>query len=353
MDLVKIRGGRDTIDNVAHRDRLPSADDDPMMKFTQQYNLTLGETVALVGGAHNFGSAHGKCSGYQGQWTASPLSWFGPEGSDPTFFPDLIKEDWRWYEVCTFENDTVKYVSIPDPFANGIPEGEEEEHGEEPNGCSLLLNRAPLICEEQAMRGCDFEDGNYQTSEFPCDVDSLQMRLRSDFFLKANPTLLPFTEQFANDPDALATEFGIAYHKITHLGLDRCGLSGHGCADGHMCEAMGDNAMTKTCIADQSLLPAANEPEDEDDNRKDDLFVALLSAVLGFSIVVAIMVAVVLQKLQTMTAPAAPEAAPQAFVKSSHVGTMSSVSGKDSEDPHSSDNSETEFMEASEHVRST
>lgn len=68
MDLVRITGGRRDIDRLAFRDRLPNPDDNPIHLFTESYNLTLAELVALVGGAHNFGSAHGVCTGYVGQW---------------------------------------------------------------------------------------------------------------------------------------------------------------------------------------------------------------------------------------------------------------------------------------------
>ena len=242
-------GGRDMVQNIANVNRLPSADDDPLEKFRDEYDLTESESVALAGGPHNFGAAHGKCSGYQGQWTASPLSWFGGPNADedPSFFPDLLRDDWRWYEVCTFENDQVSYLSIPDPFANGLPEEEVEEEGGDADACEVLNSIEPILCEEQAMRGCDFADGIYGTDEFPCDVNLLQMRLRSDFFLKANPVTLPFAEQFAANPALLAEEFGIAYHKVTHNGLDRCGLSGHGCPRGHICQRIG-GTLTDTCV---------------------------------------------------------------------------------------------------------
>lgn len=253
MDLVRITGGRHDTSGIAFRGRLPSPDDDPLQLFAESYGLTLSELVALIGGAHNFGSAHGKCAGYIGQWTSTPLSWFGPEGSDPSFFPDLLRDDWRWYEVCTYENNTVSYVSIEDPFADGAKEHEEEEESGAIT-CPMLQSRLPLICEEQAMRGCEFADGSYDLAESPCDIDQLQMRLKSDFFLKENSELEPFATEFASDPALLAEQFGRAYHKITHLGLDRCGLSGHGCtAEGTVCQDPGQPTAS-VCVVDSATF---------------------------------------------------------------------------------------------------
>ena len=248
--------------DVAFRGRLPSPDDDPMEKFSNQYGLTLEESVALIGGAHNFGSAHGKCSGYIGQWTATPLSWFGPNDTSPTFFPDLLREDWKWYEVCTYENNTVTYSSIEDPFVSGAVEEEEEEHGSEIMACPMMRSQVPLICEEQAMRGCDLADGSYDLAESPCDIDQLQLRLKSDFFLKENAKLLPFARSFASEPDDLAEQFGMAYHKITHLGLDRCGMSGHGCTEGTVCETSDDNFGSPTCAVDHENFHFVSEYSD-------------------------------------------------------------------------------------------
>ena len=238
MDLLPIVGGRvDTASSVgvAHRDRLPSPDDNPLDLFSVSYGLSPAELTALIGGAHNFGSAHGVCTGYVGQWTSNPLSWKGSNGSEKSeFFTDLIREDWRWYEVCTYKNGTSTFVSIDDPFANGgFPEEEEEEHEDgETSMCSLENNEETFICEEQAMRGCEFADGTYGPLDFPCDSSVVQFRLKSDFFLKADPSLRPHTNQFADDDDYLAEQFAVAYHKLTHAGLNRCGLTGNldGCS---------------------------------------------------------------------------------------------------------------------------
>jgi len=332
MDLVAMAGGRDTIESVAHRDRLSGPDDDPMDHFTERYNLTPIQAVALVGGAHNFGSAHAKCSGYQGQWTNSPLSWFGPEGSDPTFFPDLMREDWRWYKICTYQNDTVTYASIKDPFANGtIPvdssdeededsdeededsdedsdeeDEDSDDEGDEPKGCQVLKSQKPLDCQSQALRGCDFEDGNYATNEFPCDLNLLQMRLKSDFMLKALARNLAFAQEFVADPELLAEEFGKGFHTLTHNGLNRCGLSGHGCSEGHVCTQMTDNALATTCVYD-GLPPVNNvtivEKPTAVDSEEDDgntVYVTLVSITLACSVITMVAVAFVLKKVNAV-----------------------------------------------------
>eukprot|EP00567_Pseudictyota_dubia_P014089 CAMPEP_0197435452 /NCGR_PEP_ID=MMETSP1175-20131217/3040_1 /TAXON_ID=1003142 /ORGANISM="Triceratium dubium, Strain CCMP147" /LENGTH=359 /DNA_ID=CAMNT_0042964493 /DNA_START=207 /DNA_END=1287 /DNA_ORIENTATION=+ len=208
MDLIQMSGGRFDLTNIAFRDRLPSPDDNPMQQFMKQYNLDTDELVALIGGGHEFGAAHGLCSGYVGQWTTSPLSW-----SENEFFPDLLKDDWEWYEVCTYKDGISSFTGIPDPFANGLPEEEEEEeHGEDHDVCAVASNQEPTICEEQAVLDCSIpDDSSYSPDSPPCSP--LIMRLKSDFFLKADPELLPSAEKFAVDSNLLAEKFGIAYHK--------------------------------------------------------------------------------------------------------------------------------------------
>jgi len=336
MDLVPVTGGRESIENIAHRDRLTGPDDDPMDRFTEQYNLTPMQTVALVGGAHNFGSAHAKCSGYQGQWTSSPLSWFGPGGSDPTFFPDLLREDWRWYKVCTYENSTVNYISIPDPFANGtIPEdsssdeggsdsdseedsdeggkdsdensSDSDDAGAEPKGCQILKSHKPRECQSQALRGCDFEDGVYRTDEFPCDINLLQMRLKSDFMLKAKSKNMAFSQEFTNDPALLAQEFGKAYHILTHNGLNRCGLSGHGCATDHTCKQMSNHVLSATCTHNNAvhnktkctdLSSINNEP---DTDNRNTIYITLMSLILVFSTATTVLVLFLYKKVRNIS----------------------------------------------------
>jgi hypothetical protein len=302
MDLLKITGGRCDLDHMAHRDRLPSADDNPINLFTESYNLTHSELTALIGGAHNFGSAHGVCTGYVGQWTSGkhrsssgsrstnrlsfsyhaclpfhstdPLSWISSSTGRPEFFVDLMKTDWRWYEVCTYTNGTSVFESIPSPFVNGVIEDEAEHDEDHLDVCAMEHNDVTFICEQQAMRGCDFEDGVYGPIDFPCDINLLQFRLRSDFFLKVDRILRPFSAMFAEDDDLLAQEFGVAYHKLTHAGLTRCGLSGTGCGEMGSCTEIMDPVtgryLTAECIFDPALFTeddaAADLLEDEQDD---------------------------------------------------------------------------------------
>ena len=246
MDLLRIIGGRKDVSvGIAMRNRLPSPDDNPSGLFTNSYDLTPSELTALIGGAHNFGAAHGVCTGYVGQWTSNPLSWnrlselddeadtVVDDDNTSEFFTDLLLDDWRWFEVCTYKNGTSNFVSIENPFANGLT-GDEDAHEEkdthtveEESACALENNQHTFICEQQAMRGCDFDDGTYGPNELPCDSSLLHIRLKSDFILKIDPTLKPHSEAFAESDDYLAEEFAIAYHKLTHAGLNRCGLVGN------------------------------------------------------------------------------------------------------------------------------
>jgi len=255
MDLLQMTGGRkDIAEGVAHRDRLPEADDDPFKRFTEQMGFTVEELVALIGGSHNFGSAHGGCSGYEGQWTSNPLSWGGPGGDAPQFFTELMRTDWRWYQVCTFQSSMVHYTSIPDPFAAVEEEaagGGAAEVGDVELACKQAQSEEPLLCEEQAMRGCEFADGAYQAGVLPCE--GVVLRLKSDFWLKKNPLMLPHAEAYAADAGLFAEQFGNAYHKLTHNGLARCGMSGHGCGEHSTCEQTRDEAdgslLFEQCVA--------------------------------------------------------------------------------------------------------
>jgi len=74
------------------------------------------------------------------------------------------------------------------------------------------------------MHGRNFTDGVCSIDESPCDIDLLQLRLRSDFFLMASPELWPFSKLFERDADRLAEEFGLPYRKTIQYGVDEgCG----------------------------------------------------------------------------------------------------------------------------------
>jgi len=249
MDLVKVEGGRKNWPDVAYRGRLPSADDDPLERFRDQYKLTPAELVALIGGGHEVGAAHAKCSGYVGAWTSDPLAWTNE------FFPELMRTDWTWYEVCSYEDGTSNYAAMPDPFAAGA-DGEEEEEEEEEDGdaCAIAESLEPLICEGQAMRGCAFEEGTYPSDAEPCP--GVIFRLTSDFWLRENPELAPHAEAYAADAARFNEAFGKAYHKITHAGLGRCGMTGRACAPGSSCVETLDAAgavLHEQCEPDGSL----------------------------------------------------------------------------------------------------
>ena len=157
--------------------------------------------------------------------------------------------------MCTYKNGISEFSSIPDPFEDGLPK-QEEEADEDKDVCSVDLSAVPFICEEQAMRGCSFDDGAYSPDTFPCDMATIQLRLKSDFFLKADPNLRPFAAEFAANDDLLAETFGRAYHKMTHAGLYRCGLSGF-CGSGAYCHELMDPItglyLKSECIFNESL----------------------------------------------------------------------------------------------------
>ena len=72
-------------------------------------SMTSAELVALIGGGHEVGAAHAKCSGYVGAWTSDPLTWTNE------FFPDLMQDDWTWYEACSYTRAAAPRTASKDP----------------------------------------------------------------------------------------------------------------------------------------------------------------------------------------------------------------------------------------------
>ena len=91
----------------------------------------------------------------------------------------------------------------------------------------------------------------------PCP--GVEIRLTSDFWLRENEELAPHARAYAASPDLLNEVFGKAYHKITHAGLDRCGMTGGACASGTTCVQTKDEAsgavLTEQCEPDGNSLP--------------------------------------------------------------------------------------------------
>lgn len=241
-----------------------------------------------------------------GDWTKNPTSWKSvddPNGSE--FFVDLLKEDWRWYEVCTYQNATSVFTSIPDPFAAGAEEEEEEEEKEELSVCAVENSVVPFICEAQAMRGCDFADGPYPPLD-PAIIPCI-FRLKSDFFLKEDPVLRPLSVSFAEDDELLAEQFGTAYHKLTHAGLFRCGLSGFGCDAGSTCKHIYEDDghyLTSYCEVDDTTQNDLLLGDEDDFALSSGGSIAALVAIaiLALSLLVAL---VSLSKRKATDSPAA------------------------------------------------
>jgi len=142
-------------------------------------------------------------------------------------------------------------------------EGSEEGDGasssdEDADVCAVARSLEPLICEGQAMRGCAFEAGVYPSDAEPCP--GVEIRLTSDFWLRENEALAPHARAYAADAALLNEAFAKAYHKITHAGLDRCGMTGRACAPGTACVRTEDASgalLTEQCEPDGSLPRAA------------------------------------------------------------------------------------------------
>ncbi|KNC79970.1 hypothetical protein SARC_07653 [Sphaeroforma arctica JP610] len=112
MDLISVKGGRFDLDasHAGGPSDLPNAQVNPLQKFTDEYGFSTAEFVALIGGAHSLGAAHAVCTCYAGSFSDRPLSWAGPD-----FFRDLVDEEWTWYTLTTFDDDTITFTIGSEP----------------------------------------------------------------------------------------------------------------------------------------------------------------------------------------------------------------------------------------------
>ncbi|KNC84500.1 hypothetical protein SARC_03274 [Sphaeroforma arctica JP610] len=162
--MIRVVGGRHVIKQDTEEElgaHLPTTGRNPIKKFPERYGFEIDELVARVGGSHNFGAAHPKCSNYVGTWSKDPLRW-DVDGKGPDFFVDMMKNHWGWFWVSQFEDDTLTYTPSHDPtfpedkdvsstsrgeqFISGISSPDAKKSGPQPlKGSSEKL---------QALRGC-------------------------------------------------------------------------------------------------------------------------------------------------------------------------------------------------------
>ncbi|KAL1523473.1 hypothetical protein AB1Y20_018411 [Prymnesium parvum] len=225
MSQLAFTGGRfDTPWHIVYRHRLPSTEENSVKNvFVDRMGFTPKEATALVGGAHNFGGSHAQCSGYVSNWTSSPTVWtIDTNGSE--FFRNLMENDWKFFEVCSYLNGTEIRNEKENPFSlNFHAEEDQEEEGGSGYTLAMYLNQEPFVCESQFINSRGL------------------MMLVSDFYLREAEDFKDFSAYYAADPtDQLAFDFAAAFTKLVNLGLDRCGMFGSSCSSDEVCvEAAG------------------------------------------------------------------------------------------------------------------
>jgi len=246
MEHLNFSGGRfDSPWLQIYRNRLPSTEENSVLSvFVERMGMTPQEATALVGGAHNFGTAHVHCSGYHGSWTSQPTTWTVDElGSE--FFRNLINDEWLFFSVCSYKNGTIDIQPAVSPFDPDAEE-EEEEEGEPSDEelLAMLQSKIPYICEDQFINA----EGQFML------VSDFHLRESEPFKEHANFYATDTTDQLAEDfamvsPSSCPclrrhglyclltriTHFAKAFTKLVNFGLDRCGLFGMACAEDETC----------------------------------------------------------------------------------------------------------------------
>lgn len=154
------------------------------------------EMVALLCGGHVYGQCHTERSGYAGAWVTAPYK-FSNE-----YAADMIEDPWQ----CV-EHDTV--------LSNGerVPEEVRPAPGKRQYiGVGFL--------EEDEGSGSESEEDDERFIKYK--RANYQMMLPSDMVLLWDPEFRKHLEVYAEDEEALKADFGLAFKKLTELGVPGC-----------------------------------------------------------------------------------------------------------------------------------
>jgi catalase (peroxidase I) len=136
------------------------------------------EMVALISGGHTYGRCHPEHSGYAGVWIENPLE-FSNE-----YCADMFEDEW-----IAVTHDTVM------PDGGSVP---DEVRPAEGKWQYINLSKYEALAEEpEAVQ---------------------QMMLVSDMVLLWDEAFKEPLKEYAEDPELMKTEFGVAFKKLTELG---------------------------------------------------------------------------------------------------------------------------------------
>ncbi|KNC84734.1 hypothetical protein SARC_03047 [Sphaeroforma arctica JP610] len=248
MHHIQVTGGRYDVKDDPEEElnsHLPASDVNPIRMFTEQYGCELDGLVALTGGAHSFGASHAKCSGYEGTRSADPLKW-DVNGKGFDFFSDMVKDDWQWFWVSRFEDDTITYTPSHDSTFPSDHNVQARNRGEQgitkvtaPEATKTGTNRVARDEEIQVMRDCELptDAKNMKITDTLCvnGTSRAVIRLPVDFWMLKRKDMRQYALEFAESDEKFAKAFAQAWQKMIDQGTDRCSALGTVCAEIEVC----------------------------------------------------------------------------------------------------------------------
>ncbi|KNC74145.1 hypothetical protein SARC_13301, partial [Sphaeroforma arctica JP610] len=184
----------------------------------------------------------------------------GADGK-PDSFTDIFRDDWEWYIISNFDDQTYTPERVEKPGFNGSIIGMSSEPSAEKSGAGFTGWKV------QAMRGCEVIEGSHKDTANPCRDDKEGfIRIPSDFYLIEDDSLRGPAEDFADDHELFTEEFAKTFNHVLHLGIDRCGGDdGDNKRDGEeVCMISNENTDQGVCVISDGV------PDNSSDRVSDD-----------------------------------------------------------------------------------